>query len=99
MKRTILLPFLFLAGCASPSDSLDGLENTNSGSVLVRVVKLDLSENTYQLAPSAYDDLLTANDDLKQAMRSRAAAICAPRGVQVLVLDEPDYLKGIEASP
>lgn len=99
MKRTIFSLFLFLSGCASPSGSLDALENTNSGSVLVRVMALDSTENTFVLAPSAYDDFLTSKDDLKQAMRLRAAAVCARSAIQLLVLDDPEYFKGIDLSP
>jgi len=99
MRPTLILPFLFLAGCAGPRGPLDALENTASGSVRIRVIKLDLAENTFALAPSDYDNFLTARDDLKQAMRSRAAAICAPSGIQELVLDEPEYFKGIDLSP
>jgi hypothetical protein len=99
MKRAIFPVFFFLAGCAGPSGSLDALENMNSAGVLVRVVTLDPLERTFELAPSAYDNFLNSKGDLKQAMRLRATAVCAPSGVQILVLDEPEYLKGIDLSP
>jgi hypothetical protein len=99
MKVTKLVPlFLFLAGCSSTNGPLDAVEKTSSGGVLVLVEKLDLAENSYLLTPSAQDSFLTADSDLKQAMRSRAAAICGPAGVQFLDVDRPYYIQ-VELSP
>ena len=98
MNIAKLLPlFLLLAGCAGTSGPFDAVEQTNSGGVLVQVEKLDLAENTYLLTPSERG-WLASTADLKQAMRSRAAAICMPGGVQILDVDRPAYIQ-VELSP
>jgi len=99
MNATKILPLcLFLVACASTEGPLDAVERTDSGSVLVRVMRLDLAENSYELVPSAHAIWFTDTEELKQAMRSRAAAICAPGGIQFLDVDRPYYIQ-VELSP
>ena len=99
MKVTKLVPlFLFLAGCSSTNGPLDAVESTNSGGVLVLVERLDLAENSYELVPSGEDVWFTSTADLKQAIRSRAAAVCGAGGIQFLDVDRPDYIQ-VELSP
>jgi len=89
---------LLLAGCASTSGPFDAVERTNSGEVLVQVEKLDLAQNSYLLTPYAEYGWRTSTADLKQAMRSRATAICMAGGVQSLDVDRPYYIQ-VELSP
>jgi hypothetical protein len=99
MISTKSLPLLLLlAGCAGTSGPFDAVERTNSGEVLVKVEKLDLAENTYLLTPYAEYGWLKSPPDLKQAMRSIAAAICMAGGVQSLDVDRPYYIQ-VELSP
>ncbi len=99
MNATKFFPLcLSLAGCASMEGPLDAVEKTSSGSVLVQVEKLDLAENTYRLTPDAEYGWFISTADLKQAMRSRATAICMPGGVQSLDVDRPAYIQ-VELSP
>jgi hypothetical protein len=99
MIGTKSLPLLLLlAGCASTSGPLDAVERTNSGEVLVQVEKLDLAQNSYLLTPYAEYGWRTSTADLKQAMRSRATAICMAGGVQSLDVDRPYYIQ-VELSP
>ena len=99
MDATKILPLcLFLAACATTDGPLDAVEKTDSGGVLVHVMRLDLAENSYELVPSGEDVWFTSTADVKQAMRSRAAAICMPGGVQSLDVDRPAYIQ-VELSP
>lgn len=99
MEATKILALcLFLTACASTEGPLDGVERTDSGGVLVRVMKLDLAENSYELAPSGHDIWFTDTEDLKQALRARAAVICGPGGIQFLDVDRPYYIQ-VELSP
>ena len=99
MTVTKLLPlFLLLAGCADANGPFDAVERTDSGGVLIHVMRLDLAENSYELVPSGEDVWFTSVAALKQAMRSRAAAICMPGGVQSLDVDRPAYIQ-VELSP
>src|SRR5258706_8096840 len=99
MDATKILPLcLFLAACASAEGPLDAVEKTDSGGVLVHVMRLDLAENSYELAPSDEDVWFTSTADLKQALRSRAAAVCGAGGIQFLDVDRPYYIQ-VELSP
>jgi len=99
MTVTKLLPlFLLLAGCADVNGPFDAVERTDSGGVLIHVMRLDLAENSYELVPSGEDVWFTPTAALKQAMRSRAAAICMAGGVQSLDVDRPAYIQ-VELSP
>ena len=99
MDATKFLPLcLFLAACASTEGPLDAVEKTDSGGVLIHVMRLDLAENSYELAPSGNDVWFMSTADLKQAMRSRAAAICGTGGIQFLDVDRPYYIQ-VELSP
>jgi hypothetical protein len=99
MISTKSLPlFLLLAGCADTSGPFDAVEQTNSGAILVQVEKLDLAEKSYLLTPYAEYGWLTSTADIKQAMRSRATAICMAGGVQSLDIDRPAYIQ-VELSP
>ncbi len=98
MNISKLLPlFLLLAGCADANGPFDAVEKTDSGGVLIHVMRLD-PENSYELVPSGEDVRFTSIAALKQAMRSRAAAICMPGGVQSLDVDRPAYIQ-VELSP
>ena len=94
----ILQLCLFLAACATTDGPLDAVERTDSGGVLIHVMRLDLAENSYELVPSGEDVWFTPTAALKQAMRSRAAAICMAGGVQSLDVDRPAYIQ-VELSP
>ena len=99
MDATKILPLcLFLAACASTEGPLDAVEKTDSGGVLIHVMRLDLAENSYELVPSGEDVWFASTADMKQAMRSRAAAVCGAGGIQFLDVERPYYIQ-VELSP
>ena len=74
------LPFcVLLAGCATSVD--------------VDATKMDLLQNTYELAHRT-QWLSTASDEaIRGAITAKADAVCGPAGIAILDVSRPDYIR------
>jgi len=73
-----LVLLLGLAGCASDA---------------VRVTKMDLERNTYEITPLVPWVSFQENDEgLKQQITQASAGLCGARGVEVLDVERPAYI-------
>jgi hypothetical protein len=76
-----LLPLAFLIGLAGCADS-------------VRVTKMDLELNTYEITPSVPWVSFRANDEeLKQQISQASAGLCGPNGIALLDVERPAYIR------
>ena len=75
-----LVPLAFLvllAGCADD----------------VRVTKVDLLRNSYELTPRvSWVRFSGSDEELKQEIRQAAAGLCGPAGTEVLDVERPAYI-------
>ena len=81
MKK-IWLACLLLAGCASAP---------------VEVSKLDMLQNTYELAPVehmwSFWLSMPSAEETKELLRTTAPSVCAPGMVGLLDVERPDYIR------
>jgi hypothetical protein len=68
--------------------------------IVVQVFQID--RNAYELVPSypglVWGLIAPSTDEASQAVRSRAASLCAPGAVAILDESRPDYI-AVELSP
>ena len=92
--------FFLLAGCATASGPLDEEINVGSQPIVVQVYRTD--HNAYELAAS-YPGLIwmvstPSKEEASEAVRAKAAALCAPGSIETLDESRPDYIL-VELSP
>jgi hypothetical protein len=99
IKISPLVLLALLAGCATAGGPLDAEVEVGSQPIVVQVFQTD--QNAYELVPS-YPGLIwglitPSKDEASEAIKSRAASLCAPGAVEVLDEGRPDYI-GVELS-
>jgi hypothetical protein len=92
--------FLLLAGCATASGPLDAEVQEGSQPIVVQVFQTD--HNAYELVPSypglVWGLITPSKDETSEAVRSKAASLCAQGAIDVLDESRPDYIL-VELSP
>src|SRR4029079_8203419 len=88
LKLCVLL--LLLAGCAMDANSV---QRTSPQGIDVRVSKMDLLQNTYELTPHVGWIGTGSDEERKEALRAISAEVCAPGTVAIMDVERPDYIK------